>query len=87
MTCGLSAELAESLGPDHSWNEAWEGRRLLGSGALHYGHDGSLKRIDASSAEEKPWTDVSLADIRDIDILQGRSVSEHLRLLRNDDFG
>lgn len=87
VTCVLSAELAELLGPHHSWSEAWEGRRLLVGGALHYGHDGSLKRIDASSAEEKPWTDVSLADIRDIDILQGRSVSEHLRLLRNDDPG
>ena len=87
LTCVLSAELAEELGPHHLWSEVWEGRRLLVGGALHYGPDGSLKRIDATSAAAKPWTDVPLSDIRGIDVLQGRSVSEHLRLLRGEDRG
>lgn len=87
LTCVLAAELAADLGPQHKWNEAWEGRRLLVGGELHYARDGSLWRIDATTAEVRPWTDVSLSDIRDIDILEGRSVSEHLRLLRGEDRG
>ncbi|MEI8396342.1 MAG: hypothetical protein WCF85_16530 [Rhodospirillaceae bacterium] len=87
ITCVLSAELAEELGPSHKWGEAWEGQRLLVSGALHYGPDGSLKKVDAETAEDMPWTNVSISDLRDIDILQGRSVQEHLRLLRGDDLG
>jgi len=87
ITCVLSKDLADELGPNHKWGEAWEGQRLLVSGALHYGHDGALKRIDADSSEDMPWTDVSLADLHDIDILQGRSVNEHLRLIRGGDLG
>ncbi|MBF0332585.1 MAG: hypothetical protein HQL40_02920 [Alphaproteobacteria bacterium] len=87
ITCVLTAELAELLGPKHKWGEAWEGQRLLVSGALHYGPDGSLKRVDAEMADNMPWTDLSISDLRDIDILQGRSVSEHLRLLRGGELG
>mgnify|MGYP006919320046 CR=1 FL=1 len=87
VTCVLSQELAEKLGPHHLWSEAWEGNRLQVGGALHYGRDGELKRIDANSAEVKVWTDVTMAEIQSIDILQGRSVSEHLHLLRGEDVG
>lgn len=82
VTCVLTPELANKLGPTHKWGEAWEGQRLLVSGALHYSPDSSLKRIDAEEAEDMPWTDVSISDLQCIDILQGRSVSEHLRLSR-----
>ncbi len=87
VTCVLSEELATELGPQHLWSEVWEGRRLLVGGAMHYGPDGSLKRIEADTADLRSWTDVSIADVRDIDILQGQSVSEHLRLLRGEDNG
>lgn len=87
VTCVLTRALAETLGPAHNWGDAWEGQRLLVTGALHYDPDSILKRIDAEEAETMPWTDVSLSDVRDIDVLQGRSVNEHLRLLRGGEIG
>ncbi|WP_140941994.1 hypothetical protein [Prosthecodimorpha hirschii] len=87
VTCVLSAELAEKLGPSHRWHEAWDGQRLLVTGAMHYGSDGGLKRIDAIAAEDMPWTSVSIADLKGVDILGGLSVSEHLSKLRGRDFG
>jgi hypothetical protein len=87
VTCVLSDAAAAALGPAHKWSEAWEGRRLIVSGALHYDSDGALRRIDADGAEDCPWTDIPLSDLKDIDLLQGRSVSEHLRLLRERDAG
>jgi hypothetical protein len=85
LTCVLRYDLAREVGPNHNWEDAWEGQRLLVSGALHYGPDGTLKRIDAEMTENLPWTDVSIADLREIDILQGRSIKEHLDLLRGND--
>ena len=82
VKCVLTNELAEKLGPAHKWADAWRDERILVSGALHYGHDGNLKRIDAEEAEEMPWTDVSLAELQSIDVLQGRSVMEHLEMVR-----
>lgn len=87
VTCVLSPELATKLGEAHKWEEVWGGRRLLVSGEIHYDKEGTIKRIDAEMADDMPWTDVSISDLRDIDILQGRSVSEHLRLLRGGDIG
>lgn len=86
VICVLNEDLVNQLG-EHKWGEAWEGRRLLVGGALHYTRDGTLKRVEADSVEEMPWTDVSLADLIDIDVLQGLSVAEHLHLLRSDDVG
>lgn len=87
VNCVLGEGLPERLGPSHKWNEAWDGRRLLVTGRLFFGPSGDLKRIDAEDAEEMPWTNVPLSDLKDIDILQGRSVSEHLRLIRESDVG
>jgi hypothetical protein len=87
VTCVLTPELATELGPAHKWAEAWADERLLVTGALHYGSDGSLKRVDAEGVEPLPWTDVSLTDLKDVDVLQGRTVSEHLALIRAADRG
>lgn len=87
ITCVLTDELAERLGPSHKWREAWEGNRLLISGKIYYSRDGSVRRIEAQGADDLPWTEVSLSDMHDIDIVDGRSVSEHLRLLRGDSVG
>lgn len=84
VVCILVEGLEEQLGA-HKWDEVWQGRRLLVSGALHYGRDGVLKRISAETAEEMPWTDVSLSDLAGIDLLQGLSVNEHLNLMRDDE--
>ncbi len=83
-TCVLSDELAARLGPEHKWLEAWDGRRILITGALHFGKDGNLKRVDATDVEEMPWTDVTLTEFRGIDILQGATVSAHLNALREE---
>lgn len=83
VTCVLAKELAGQVGPAHRWIEAWEaGSRVLISGALHYGDDGNLRRIDAETVVSVPYTDVSLSELRGIDILEGRTVAEHLRLVR-----
>jgi hypothetical protein len=87
IPCVLTDELAATLGPDHNWSEAWEGRRLVVSGALHYGPDGFIKRIHADQVEDLPWTEVRLSDLRDIDLLNGRSVTEHLKEVWGDDDG
>jgi hypothetical protein len=87
VTCILSSQLADFLGPNHQWNEAWQGERLLVSGALHYNEAGSLARIEAEDAEPLPWTSVALGDLRDIDLTRGRSVQEHLNLIRGEDVG
>lgn len=85
--CVLTSELAEQLGTTHKWGEAWEGRRLLISGTLHYDAVGVLKRIEAEIGEDMPWTRVELSDLAGIDLLDGRSVREHVDLLREDDLG
>lgn len=87
VTCILTSQLAEHLGPKHQWNEVWRGERLLVSGALHYDAAGSLARIEAEDAETIPWTDVSLGDLRGVNLLDSRSVSEHLSLIRGEDVG
>lgn len=87
VTCILSTQLADFLGPNHQWNEAWQGERLLISGALHYNEGGALARIEAEDAETLPWTSVTLGDLRDIDLTGERSVVEHLKLIRGEDVG
>ncbi|WP_156462977.1 hypothetical protein [Methylobacterium sp. Leaf93] len=84
LTCVLNEDVAEKLGNSRKWEEVWQGRRLLATGALHYGQDGSLKRIDAEDADDLPFTIVDLHELQSLDILQGRSVSEHLQLLREE---
>lgn len=86
-TCVLSDELASELGPTHMWSEVWEGNRLLIGGTLHYGEKGELKKIEAFSGELRPWTDVPIADLRDVDVLNGKTVSEHLNLIRQENDG
>lgn len=78
IVCSLSDELAAKLGPTHQWQEAWEGSRLLIGGEIVYGADGSIKKVNATYHEELPFTDVPLADLRGLDILQGRTTREHL---------
>jgi hypothetical protein len=78
VVCSLTDELAAKLGPTHQWQEAWEGSRLLIGGEIVYGADGTIRKVNASYHEELPWTDVSLADVKGIDLLQGRTTREHL---------
>ena len=78
VVCVLSSKLAAQIGPSHDWAEAWEGQQLRIAGKLIYGKDGSLKRINATYHEEVHWTDVPIANLRDIDVLEGKTVQEHI---------
>lgn len=85
--CVLDADLAEKIGPEHRWSEAWSGEYLRVGGELFYAADGSLKRISASSFETIEWTDIPIRQLKEIDILQGRSVQEHLDEFWGERFG
>lgn len=84
VVCVLSQELAEEIGPIHQWREVWENKRLIVTGILHFDRENHLKRIEAFAIEEMPWTDVPLTSLRDLDLLNGKTVSEHLRGIRGE---
>lgn len=81
VSCILSDELAQKMGLGHTWSEVWDGRYLSLRGKLVYNPNRSIKCAYVESAKDLEWTTVELSDLEDIDILQGRSVTEHLRRL------
>lgn len=85
FTAVLDPELARQIGDEHTWVEAWDGRRVLVSGALYFNPHSVLKRADISEVRPLNWTDVPLAELRKLDLLDGRSVREHLALIRGED--
>lgn len=87
VTCVLSDELVRQLGPSHRWEEVWSDKRLLVEGALHYGQDGAIKRIEVDYIAEMPWTDVSISELEGIDLLNGMTVADRLSAIRDGDNG
>jgi len=87
IVCVLTPQLASAIGPSHDWSEAWEGQFLRLGGKLIYATDGRLKRVNATHYEEIGWADIPLSAIRDIDILQGRTVQEHIDEFWGANFG
>lgn len=85
--CVLADELAQAIGPEHKWSEAWDGRYLRIGGELIYGSDGKLKRVNASYSEEIVWSDIPISALRDVDVLQGRTVHEHIAKFWGEQFG
>lgn len=83
----LTPELASKVGPDHQWSEAWDGEYLRLIGQLFYDPAGHLKRINAANYEEIEWANVSLLDLRGADLLQGRTVKQHLDEFWGERFG
>jgi hypothetical protein len=83
----LTPELASKVGPDHQWSEAWEGEYLRLIGQLFYDPAGRLKRINATNYEEIEWANVSLIDLKGVDVLQGRTVQQHLDEFWGERFG
>lgn len=49
---------------------------------MHYDADGQLVRVEVESLDELEWSEVTLEEVRALDILQGRTVSEHRKLVR-----
>lgn len=87
IVCVLSPKLADEIGPSHQWAEAWDGEQLRIAGKLVYSKDGKLKRINALHYESVDWADIPIADLKGIDVLQGRSVHEHLAEFWGDRLG
>jgi hypothetical protein len=81
FTAVLKPELAKRLGPLHSWGEAWEGRRIVVTGTLHFDAAGIVRRADAEDLEPVTPAVVTLADLEGIDLLGGKSVGQHLALI------
>ena len=82
VNCVLSEEAARQVGPEHNWSEVWSRRRVIISGALHYGADGTIARIDADFVEPVNEVEVSLGEIRDMNLTDGLGPVEYLNLLR-----
>ena len=78
VPCVLSDELAAKEGPAHSWTDAWTGKRIRVKGRIYYDKDGKIARISAVNMEDVSPRDVSLGEIREIDLLGGKSPVEHL---------
>jgi len=87
VMCILTPALAAEIGPEHQWSEAWEGQNLRIGGRLTYSFDGKLKRINASFHEPIEWADVSLSELKQMDITDGRTVQEHLDEFWGERFG
>lgn len=87
IVCVLTAKLANELGPQHQWSEAWSGQHLRVGGELIYGPEGILKRINASYCEPIVWAEVRLSDLRKADVLEGRTVQEHIDEFWGEEFG
>lgn len=81
INCILSDELADEVGPTHSWDETWEQRRFAITGELHYNADGRLTKIDAIGLREITPSPVNLTELRDLKLIGTESPDDiHVRL-------
>lgn len=87
FTCVLSDDLSAKIGPSHRWSEVWEGRRVNLTGALHYNSEGDLKRADIEGFVEMPWTNITIHDLKQFDVLGDLTMQEHLGKIRGDAVG
>lgn len=78
VPCILSDELAAKEGPVHSWTDAWSGKRIRVRGRIYYDRHGKISRVSAVDLEDVSPRDVSLKELREIDLLGGKSPVEHL---------
>lgn len=87
VTCVLSDDAAEKVGNKQNLNVVWDGQRILVKGALHYGRDGRIIKIDAEDFEliEEQYVDIN--EIRAMNITNGLSPNAYLDKLREEDFG
>lgn len=76
--CVLSNKLAEQVGPTHSWLDAWSGKRVRIKGEIFYDKAGTISRVSASNVTDVNPTPVSVSELKRIDLLNGRSPTEHV---------
>ena len=78
VPCVLSDELAAKEGPSHSWTDAWTGKRIRVKGRIYYDKEGKISRISAVDMEDVSPSFVNLRELREIDLLDGKSPVQHL---------
>lgn len=78
VPCVLSDELAAKEGPSHSWTDAWTGKRIRVKGRIYYDRYGKISRISAVDMEDVSPRPVNLNELREFDLLSGKSPVEHL---------
>ena len=74
----LSDEVANTIGPDHSWSEVWGSTRVIITGALHYDEAGTLKKVDVQEIETHESVEVDLSEVRKPGSLSSVPPIEHL---------
>lgn len=87
VTCVLAADLAERLGPNRHLSDVWKGRRVLVSGALFYGDEGHLAKIEALALEEVREEAVDLNELRSLGLAGGLRPAEYLARRGEDEVG
>lgn len=87
VTCVLESGSADHIGPNHSWTEVWNGRRVLVGGALRYNAEGRIERIDAETLEVIEGRNITLDEIRALDVTGGMDPVSYLNMIRDADNG
>lgn len=85
--CIFTPEVAESIGPNHSWAETWRNRRVLVSGAINYGRDGLIRRVNVSSLRDIDPRPLSYGEVADPNFTGGLAASEYIESLWEEDVG
>lgn len=76
--CVLSNELAKKIGSKRLWIEVWQDQIHQFSGDLYFDKDGALKRIVACHIDKEDWSDVPLEQLRNVRVVDNRTIQEHL---------
>ena len=84
ITCIVKDQsLADRLGKNHSWREAWEDRRVVVHGLIFYKPDGKIKEIEVQNLEEVHAREVPIEKIFVKDFTRSMSVPEYIDNVRD----
>jgi len=78
IPCVLTEEAAKLAGPTHSWQDAWQGKRVRIKGEIFYDRTGVIARVRAHSLIDVNPKPTELGELRRINLLGGKSPTEHI---------
>lgn len=81
IPCVLSEQAAKTVGPTHSWEDAWSEKRVRVKGKIFYDKKGAISRVAASSVVDINPVPVDLSELRRMDLLGDKSPMEHIEAL------
>lgn len=81
IPCVLSADAAKDAGPTHSWQDTWSGKRVRVQGEIFYDRAGQISRVRAVAVSDVNPAPVDLAKLRALNLLNGKTPTEHLDTL------